>query len=733
MNLNRKDSRLSKLKFSEYFFPARPRALWSKTRSAARAQLDDFLKPGIPIASNPAYTYWLKKSSMLEEANRLATQYSGKGSMWRNPYARPRPRAAIKQASVWYTSYPISQITGSKQSTLASLADEDLWKTFENIGIEGLHTGPLKLAGGIKGWRTTPSIDGHFDRISTHIDPMFGSEKDYEKMTALAAKHHCLVIDDIIPGHTGKGADFRLAEMAYDDYPGIYHMVEIQPEHWHLLPEVPKSADSANISQKAEETLKDLGYIIGKLQRVIFYEPGIKDTNWSATSVIKGVDGVKRRWVYLHYFKDGQPSLNWLDPTFGAMRLVIGDALHSLGELGAKGLRLDANGLLGAEKGAENGVAWSEGHPLSEAANHFIAGMVRKMSGFTFQELNLSFEELKMASLTGADLSYDFVNRPAYHHALATEDTEFLRLSMTLALDIGIDPASLVHALQNHDELTYELAHFFSPQHSEEEFHFRGKKITGMDLRSLIQQELRDTLTSEQTPYNMRFTENGVACTTASAIAAILGIENLKDITPNDIERIKNAHLLLAMFNCLQPGVFALSGWDLAGSLTLNPNDIEPLLHDGDTRWLSRGAYDLLGKNPSATKSTAGMPKAMCIYDSLPEQLSDPKSFVNQLKKILAIRKRYGIATSHQLDVPLIKNKALLAMVHKLAGDDLQVTVLNFSAQETTGEIISEHLPVHSTVVDMLTHEVLGSVDKKHSFDIRLEAHQGKSLLIKTT
>ncbi len=62
-----------------------------------------------------------------------------------------------------------------------------------------------------------------------------------------------------------------------------------------------------------------------------------------------GVDGVDRRWVYLHYFKEGQPSLNWLDPSFAAQRLVIGDALHSLGVLGARMLRLDANGFLGVE------------------------------------------------------------------------------------------------------------------------------------------------------------------------------------------------------------------------------------------------------------------------------------------------------------------------------------------------------------------------------------------------
>ena len=60
----------------------------------------------------------------------------------------------------------------------------------------------------------------------------------------------------------------------------------------------------------------------------------------------------ERRWVYLHYFKDGQPSINWLDPTSAGMRLVMGDALHALRDLGASALRLDANGFLGVEKSA---------------------------------------------------------------------------------------------------------------------------------------------------------------------------------------------------------------------------------------------------------------------------------------------------------------------------------------------------------------------------------------------
>ena len=35
----------------------------------------------------------------------------------------------------------------------------------------------------------------------------------------------------------------------------------------------------------------------------------------------------------------------------------------------------------------------------------------------------------------GADLSYDFITRPAYHHALMTGDTEFLRLMLKTMRD----------------------------------------------------------------------------------------------------------------------------------------------------------------------------------------------------------------------------------------------------------------------------------------------------------
>ena len=649
--------------------------------------------------------------------------------MWQNPYANPNPRGAVETASVWFTAYPLSLITRPNESFLKTMADEDMWRAFAEIGIEAIHTGPVKRAGGISGWQQTPSVDGHFDRISTQIDPAFGTEEDYRQMCGIANWYGGTIIDDIVPGHTGKGADFRLAEMKYADYPGIYHMVEIDPRDWEHLPDVSPGADSVNIDNATEDWLDKAGYIIGRLQRVIFYAEGIKETNWSVTRPVVGIDGVERRWVYLHYFKEGQPSINWLDPSFAGMRLVIGDALHSMTDLGSGALRLDANGFLGAEKTvAEDNPAWSEGHPLSEAANHLIASMVRKLGGFTFQELNLTIDDIREIGEAGADLSYDFINRPAYHHALVTADTEFLRLTLRATLELGVDPASLVHALQNHDELTYELVHW-STGHRDDTYTYKGESLTGEALGEIIRSDLTDRLTGEKSPYNLVFTTNGIACTTASVIAATLGITDLESI--KDVEAIRRAHLLLVMFNALQPGVFALSGWDLCGMLTLPQADVAGLLKGGDTRWIHRAAHDLMGVNERATQSMAGMPRGRDLYGTIPEQMADETSFLRQLQAILRVRSHYGIATSRQIDIPEVSHRGMLVMVHQLEDPGLyQLTVLNFANEHIAGTVRSDKLPPGSRISDMFSGKDFTAVDDLHSFAVEMAPHQGMSLLV---
>jgi trehalose synthase len=674
------------------------------------------------------YVDWLVEQSMLNAAQQRAKLYGGQGRLWQRPYAQARPRDASAIASVWFTAYPASIITREGGSVLEALGDETLWHALSEIGIQGIHNGPLKTSGGLKGKQRTPSIDGNFDRISFEVDPELGTDAQFLGLSRIAAAHNAIIVDDVIPSHTGKGADFRLAEMAYEEYPGLYHMVEIREEDWSLLPEVAHGRDAVNLPPAIVDALRDKHYIVGQLQRVIFFEPGVKETDWSATPVVVGVDGKPRRWVYLHYFKEGQPSLNWLDPSFAAQQMIIGDALHAIDVMGARVLRLDANGFLGVERKAD-GTAWSESHPLSITGNQLLAGAIRKAGGFSFQELNLTIDDIAAMSHGGADLSYDFITRPAYQHALLTGRTEFLRLMLRQVHEFGIDPASLIHALQNHDELTLELVHFWT-LHAHDQYLYMGQTFPGNILREHIREEMYERLAGEHAPYNLKFVTNGVSCTTASIITAALGIRDLDAITAEDVVKIQHIHLLLVMFNAMQPGVFALSGWDLVGALPLPAEQVAHLMGDGDTRWIHRGAYDLVGIDPEAEFSAGGMPRPKTLYGSLPEQLQSPDSFASQLKKILSVRRAYDIAASRQILIPDVEHPGLLIMVHELpAGKGIQITALNFSAEPIVETL---HLPgiAPGPVVDIINERVEGDLTEDGEFTITLDAYEGLALRV---
>lgn len=678
--------------------------------------------------SDDEYVAWLLSHSMLEKVRNQASRYTGQGRFWQYPYAEAQPRTASSLASVWLTTYPPAIMTRPGESVLHTLGNERLWKILEAIGIQGIHTGPMKRAGSVRNRELTPTIDGYFDRISLDIDPAFGSEEEYTAMSKTTAAYHAVVIDDIIPAHTGKGADFRLAERAYKDYPGLYHMVEIRAEDWELLPAIPEGRDSVNLLPETVDALAQKGYIVGRLPRTIFYEPGVKETDWSATAIVCGVDGVDRRWVYLHYFKEGQPALNWLDPSMAAAQLIIGDALQALELLGARGLRLDANGFLGIEVRPDGSVC-SEGHLLSIVANQLIAGMVRKDRGFTFQELNLAVDDIAAMSKGGADLSYDFITRPAYHHALVSGDTEFLRLMLRTVHNYKIDPASLIHALQNHDELTLELVHFWW-LHANDVYVFQGRGWTGSELRDYIRAFMYERLTGENAPYNQRFVENGVACTTVSVITAALGITSLGRLTDEQIRLIQRIHLLLVMYNGFQPGVLALSGWDLVGALPLDRAQVEWLLEDNDTRWINRGAYDLIAVNPDALASPLGLPKARALYGPLTEQLKQPDSFAGELQRLLAIRQTYRIYASEQMQIPDVASKGLLVMVHQLPdGRGVQVTALNFGPLAVDEDVLLAGIQP-GLVINMLNDNLEGQIAPTGHLSVRLEGYEGKSLRI---
>ena len=151
---------------------------------------------------------------------------------------------------------------------------------------------------------------------------------------------------------------------------------------------------------------------------------------------------------------------------------------------------------------------------------------------------------------------------------------------------------------------------------------------------------------------------------------------------------------------------------------------------DGDTRWIERGAYDLVNVNPGASASQAGLPKAPMLYGPIDEQLKRPDSFASQLQKLLAVRQTSGLYAARQILVPDVKSAGLLVMVHELPdGKGTQITALNFGATPID-ETITLPAVQPGPIVDMINETIEGDLSEAGELRITLDGYEGKSLRI---
>ena len=323
-----------------------------------------------------------------------------------------------------------------------------------------------------------------------------------------------------------------------------------------------------------------------------------------------------------------------------------------------------------------------------------------------------------------------------------------LRLAFRWLLQAGIQPKLLVHDLQNHDELTYQLPELEHRRH--EPFKINGETMSGGQLQEKILQEMQDKAGPPNAPWNLFHRgekQDGVATTMVGFIAAGLRIDP-RLATDEEKEKIKEAHLLVAMANAMQPGVFSLSAWDLVGALPLAPSAVHERISDGDNRWVNRGGVDLLGVNPRATKSNRGLPCAKTIYGPLTEQLKDETSFASQLKRMLVAREKHKIAHGKlkspppEPTDPKHRGVCLLALQlpekPEMPGRlQLAVTALNFGDEPAEEVITFSELfgdEVNSVrnwrIIDAVTDAKMGSLLRTGRMTIRLHERAGKTILI---
>ena len=692
------------------------------------------LAQSTPSPATDPYIEFLEERSMLFQAEQQAEKISGEGVQWRNDYGLPQPTELVKTASVWLLYYPGSVIPKPGASVIGTWGQPELWQALQSLGVDLIHTNPVKRAGGIQGERYTPTIDGWFDRISLEVDPQLGTDQEFRQMVQVAGTHGAIVAEDLVPLHTGLGPDFRLAERAYKDYPGLYTMAEIDEKDWSILPPVSDPWGTALVPRDVAVKLWEKGYIPGLIDSADAGSGANEWSGWSATPEVLGVDGQKRRWVYLHVFKPAQPTLNWLDPSYASRRALFGDTARTLVDLGARVVRLDAVPFLGVEPGKNSMQASLFMHPLSIVGANDLAFMARKLGGWTFQELNVPLEQLKDFTRNGSDLTYDFFTRAQVLHPLITGNALPLRLAHSQLLKFGVQAGTLIHDLQNHDEITYQLVDLGS----RDDVEIDGQHLNGKQLKEQMLTEMR---AKAATPFNKLYrpVQDGIATTFVGFIAPALGIQDPYSATPAQVALIRRAHLLTAHANAMVPGVFAISAWDLVGALPIPEQSVADRTQDGDFRWINRGGVDLMGANPAADKSAFGIPRAQALYGPLPEQLEKPDSFASQLKTLLAARKQYRIPEAQMLAVPNVGNPAVCVLVMQLPdSSNLAITALNYGHDATVIDVDLTQIPpgiqasslAGNTALDIVSNQNVGTVTDAGHLAVPLDGLVGRTVVI---
>jgi maltose alpha-D-glucosyltransferase/alpha-amylase len=401
-------------------------------------------------------------------------------------------------------------------------------------------------------------------------------------------------------------------------------------------------------------------------------------------------------------------------------------------------MRLDAVPFLGIEPEPGEVLTRHFKHPLSVDSTNALAYLIRKLGGFSFQELNIPLRELKTFTRNGPDLSYDFVTRAQYLHALLIQDATLLRQAYEFMLEAEVQPIGLVHDLQNHDEITYQLVELDA--RGDELFRIGDKEFSGRQLREQMLREMRSKASGERAPHNKLYRpeKDGLATTFAGFIAAALEVRDPYRATRAQREQIRHAHLLLSAVNAMQPGVFSLSSWDLVGALPIDESSVAERTEDGDYRWVNRGGVDLMGANPEARESEFGIERAVSLYGSLPEQLADPDSFASRLRRLLKARKDHRIAEGELLAVPEVRHPAACILVMRVPGRHVAaVTAMNFSQEplEETFDLreveqLEDATPRAGKLLDVVDRQPIGELHPSGRITIQLPPLTAFTVLI---
>ncbi len=204
-------------------------------------------------------------ATMLSQAEEASAMYAQEIAKTAPPARFPLAENCLNLSSVWFSADLAQLASDEAEGALDVFCREDIWSALKEIGFDGLRLEGLREPGTLS------------------IDPKWGGE--WTKAAAMAQKQSIALIGELVGNAVAPGADFEEALQNVGDYPNLFHLVEIDPKDWKLLPPVPSNGYETNIPWLTIQELHKKGYVPEK------YSRWTKTSAWNATTKIRCADG----------------------------------------------------------------------------------------------------------------------------------------------------------------------------------------------------------------------------------------------------------------------------------------------------------------------------------------------------------------------------------------------------------------------------------------------------------
>ena len=631
--------------------------------------------------ADPGYLQWLEKQSMLADAGELARIVSGSELPWRTPVTSGQLDILLDAADTWLYVHPSSLLTGGR-SAFRELAEESGLDILKQVGIRGIFVAPTSESGSLWHEKNIPDrTDLEDNPISLRFDEHVGNDKEFKQLAGQAEKRHIQLGGDILSPATGVGPDFSLAARALREYPGAYMMVEIPRAHWALLPSTaePNNLEGQPLTPEQLAMLSKEGLLPPAMARDSL--DWTTRGGWAATGEMRCVDGQLRRWVFRYHQRPALPLLSWEDPSGAAQRILSGSIIQQVGILrqALAGVHIDP--LFGLDASYTSTQRSLEPAP---SALHSLVREIRRYGGWSVQRDPVPVGLNPQLLNAGADFIQDNITSPAAEYALLTGDTAPLRALLTQSLH-------------------FDQRRFVRGMADVEGIRFQAVKAAPFPQDAL--QKIHQILTNQtECPF-----DGDTLYATGPSLAVLAMRSQQADRPKTGVLDPLGPHLLLTAFRATLPGLFCLSGADLAGALNISSSTTPARAVLGG--WS-------LGSTWTRSATRKGFERATAVYPPPSSQLRQPNSYLSQLSRLNAIRTRYKVALGTLLGPLQADASSVLPLLVHLPNGSHLLTVANFSPKGKRSAVTLPSSLNAATIQDLMDAKNISNSGDRLSLEL---------------